>query len=234
MNRHRWRASAVLCSLSMMLLLAAGAGCAALGYAAYVMPKPDIQPEYQGLRDQTIGVMVWADRGIRIDFPTIQQDLANAIQNKLIASQGKEGAKDPKESKARTIRGATFPVQPLSIVRYQKDHPEIEAMNITDVAPKLGVSRLIYVEMDDFATRSVASVELFRGRAKCVVHLVEIDPSGKATVAYNKPGVQVLFPKKAPAEGVPGGGDEKMYMGTIDALSTEIANLFIPHQPDED
>jgi len=210
------------------------AGCTALGYAAYVMPKPDVQPEYQGMRDQTIGVMVWADRGIRIDFPTIQQDLANAIQNKLIAAQGKEGAKDPKESKARTLRGATFPVLPASIVRYQKDHPEIEAMNITDVAPKLGVSRLIYVEMDDFATRSVASVELFRGRAKCVVHLVEIDPSGKAVVAYNKPDVQVLYPKKAPAEGVPGGGDEKMYMGTIDLLSTEVSHLFIPYQADED
>src|SRR5256885_8652398 len=127
------------------------AGCAALGVAAYKLEPPEtIRPKYANLVNQSVGVMVWADRGIRIDWPTLRLDLANAIQQKL-----KEQTLDEKgKPKAKTLLGVTYPVQPASIVRYQEDHPEVEAMPITDFAPKLGVGRLIYVELEDFATRA--------------------------------------------------------------------------------
>ena len=36
-----------------------------------------------GLENQSTGVMICADRGLRIDWPTIQLDLANTVQKKL-------------------------------------------------------------------------------------------------------------------------------------------------------
>src|SRR5687768_9228015 len=133
-------------------------GCTLLGVAAYKLKPPEtVQPKYMGLENQSTGVMVWADRGLRIDWPMIQLDLANTVQQKLTDFQKGKG----RESK--TLVGTTFPVLPASIVRYQKDHPEIEAMPVTDIAPRLGVKRLIYVELEDFATRSNQQVALYRG-----------------------------------------------------------------------
>jgi hypothetical protein len=187
-------------------------------------PPPTIQPKYTNMAGQTIGVMVWADRGIRIDWPTLQIDLANSIDKKL-----KEQTKDAKgKDKAKSLIGSTYPVQPASILRYQKDYPEVEAMPITEVAPKFGVSRLIYVEVEDFATRSAQAVELFRGTLKAMVRVLEI-ADGKSTVVFEQ-SIQASFPPKAPPEGVPNAGDMRTYVGTIDAAGTEVVHLFVPYQ----
>ena len=211
----------VLSPQSSVLLLLLLSGCAALGVAAHALPPPMQHPKYTGLANQSIGVMVWADRGIQIDWPTLQVDLANAIQKRLV-----------EQPKAKTLLGATYPVQPASIVRYQRDHPEIEAMQIVDVAPKLGVSRLIYVELEDFATRSDMAVELFRGQAKATVRVIEID-GAKAKLAWEQNDVFASYPPKAPKEGIPSVGDARIYSGTVDALGTTIARLFYPWRPEE-
>jgi hypothetical protein len=215
------RLSFALCS---MLILG---GCQALGVAAYkLVPPPTIQPKYTGLAGQTVGVMIWADRGIRIDWPALQLDLANTIDKKL---------KDEVSAaaKGKVLEGTTYPIQPASIVRYQHEHPEIESLQITDVAPKLGVSRLIYVEVEDFATRAAQSVDLYRGRAKATVRLVEVK-DGQAKIVFEQNNVQATFPPKSTADGVPSaGGDPKIYAGTIDAFATEIVHLFVPYQQED-
>jgi hypothetical protein len=206
------------------------AGCAILGVAAYKLKPPEtIKPKYTNLVNQTVGVMIWVDRGIRIDWPTLQIDLANGIDHKL-----KEQTLDAKgKPKAKTLLGVTYPVQPGSIARYQMDHPEVEAMTVAEVAPKLGVSRLIYVEVEDFATRSDMAVDLYRGQAKATVRVLEIDPDGHAHEAYVWENVEVSFPPKAPHEGIPNAGDARIYGGTVDAFATAIAELFYPYQVEE-
>ena len=203
-------------------------GCTLLGVAAYKLKPPEtVQPKYMGLENQSTGVMVWADRGLRIDWPMIQLDLANTVQKKLTDFQKGKG----RESK--TLVGTTFPILPASIVRYQKDHPEIEAMPVTDIAPRLGVRRLIYVELDDFATRSDQQVALFRGTGNATVKLVEVDGANEAHVAFEQNNVTTHFPPKAPPEGTSAFGDARIYAGTIDALGTEIARLFVQYQLEE-
>ena len=219
MNSFIGRAFVLSTQYAVLLLLS---GCAVLGLAAHALPPATVKPQYTNLANQSIGVMVWADRGIQIDWPSMQLDLANAVQKRLA---------DDKD--AKTLKGATFPVQPASIVRYQRDHPEIEAQPITQVAPKLGVSRLIYVEVEEFATRSDMSVELFRGQAEATVRVLEISPDGVAKIAFEKNDVIAVFPPKVPREGIPNAGDRQIYAGLIDAFGTEIAHLFVPWRPEE-
>jgi hypothetical protein len=167
-------------------------------------------------------VMVWADTGISIDWPDIQLDTAGSIQSKLEASQ---------KAKAKELVGTTWPVLPATIVRYQRDHPEIEAYPITDVAPKLGVTRLIYIEIQEFRTRSVDAVELFRGSMSANIKIMEI-ANGKATVAYEQDGLRVVYPKKSPAEGAMDGQDVEIYGGTLDAFSDALCVKLMRHQVD--
>src|SRR5438874_10024287 len=195
-QHHRVLHRGICVGICLGLLLLTG--CALLGLAAHAMPQPDVQPNYKNLAGQSIGVMVWADRGIRIDWPTLQLDLANSIQKKLQETQ------KLRDVKRKLLKGSTFPVEPASIVRYQKDHPESEAEHITAIAPKLGVTRLIYVELEDFATRSDMSVDLYRGQAKATVRVIEVDKDEQAKVAFEQGNVTAVYPRKSPREGLPG------------------------------
>lgn len=215
-----------LCLLTLLsaALLTTG-GCQFFGYVAATMPKPKVKPHYQGMRGQSVAVMVWADRSIRIDYPMIQLDIANAVQNKLLAAQ---------KDKSDELKEAVFPIEPRSIVRYQVDHPESAATPITEVAPVFNVSRLIYIEIQEFQTRPEASLELFRGVVNATVRVVEIDAAGKAKVVYEETEVRTVFPRKSQAEGVPNSSDGRMYAGVLEQFTTDVARLFFTYQPGDD
>jgi hypothetical protein len=205
-------------------------GCIAAGFIAQALPKPPVKAAYTGLQNQTVAVMVWADRGIRIDFPRIALDTATGIQNRLTNPVDDKGK--PK-GMSRELKGARFPYIPASVVRYQVEHPEVEGMAITEVAPKLGVSRLIYLEIEQFQTRSDSAVELYRGTMIGTLRVVEVT-DGVAKVAYEENDVRVDFPKKAREEGVPELGDSKTYVGTINIFAQEVVNRFVEHPAEED
>jgi hypothetical protein len=167
--------------------------------------------------------MVWADRGILIDWDPIRLDLANAIQDGL-----------QQRFKAEEMKGTTFPWKPASIVRYQRDHPTTESLPITQVAPSLQVSRLIYVEVEQFRTRAERALELYRGEATVTLKIIEVNPDGTAHVGYSEDNIHVTFPKNAPQDGEPNLGDYKTYMGTVSALSDEIVNRLTTHEEDRE
>ena len=198
----------LLCCLPVL------SSCVALGVVAAKMPPPIILPKYEGLANQRVGVMVWADQGVKTDWNSINLDLANALQKRLQASKDKE------------LKGATFPYPPASIVRWQQDHPEHDGSPVTMIAPRLDVSRLIYIELEEFNTRSDLSVDLFRGTAKATVKVVEVT-DGQAEVTYTEQNIGAAFPPKAPREGIPNAGDYKIYAGTIDGLAEQISRIFV-------
>src|SRR5512133_1825182 len=102
MKHSFWRFGALLGMLGCL------SGCTLLGYAAATMPKI-VDARYKGLKGQSVGVMVWVDQSLRMDWGSkLQTDLAGAVQSKLIAS------------KADQVKETTFPVDPRSIVRYQQ------------------------------------------------------------------------------------------------------------------
>jgi hypothetical protein len=215
--RTAWRGAVLL----PLLLLPAG--CNYLAAAAALTPVYQ-NAKYNGLANQSIGVMVWADRGVSIDWPDIQLDTAGSLQDKLQASQ---------KAKVPELKGTTWPVLPASIVRYQRDHPEIEAYPITDTAPKLGVTRLIYIEIQEFRTRSETAVELYRGSMSANIKILEI-ADGHAKIGYEEDGVRVVFPKRSPPEGAMEGLDTQIYGGTLDEYSNAICARLIRHEVQAD
>ena len=111
-----------LVTLCSLLLLSLTGGCNVGSVLAdRLLPAETIKPKYVGLMGQSVGVLVWTDRGLQIDYPTLSLDLANSIQKKLIA-----------ESKSDELKQTIFPVQPASIARYQLDHPIYDVKNVTE------------------------------------------------------------------------------------------------------
>jgi len=216
------RAFSILDPLSSILVLSLllTSGCNVLGFAAAALPPPTVRPRYTGLTGQSVGVLVWTDRGIRIDWPTLPLDAGNGIQSKL------------RHTSAHELDKTTFPVEPASILRYQQDHPDLDAEGVLALAPQLGVTRLLYVEVDDFSTRAAASLDLYRGTLTGTLKVIEIK-DGTAKVAYEEPNIRVIYPPKSPEEGVPRGNDYQFYLGTLDVFTTQIVHRLVSHSEDE-
>ncbi len=219
-TRRFFAFSFIILHSSFCILLA---GCNLVGaIAAKAIPQYE-PPKYVGLQNQTVAVMVWADRGVRIDWDKIQFDAATTIQNNLRAQAG---TKQPGE-----LAGAQFPLESAAVVRFQRDRPYLEMAPVTEFAPELGVTRLIYVELEMFSTRSEFAATMFRGTAVATLKVVEIDPATKeARVAYEENDIRVGFPEKGPQEGEIAGNDYAFYVGTVRALGEAISKRFVTHE----
>jgi len=186
----------------------------------------DVKPEhtYKGLEGQTCAVMVYADWRTRVDYNRIQGDLAQFVQQRietLVKGDGEE-----KQDKKNAATQTRF-LNPLSVVRYQREHPQIEGEPITEVAPRLGVSRLIYIELTQFSAQSPESIMILKGTALASLRVLEIS-GGKATVAFEESGILTRYPPDAPEGVVP--SDKytvpKIYKGTLERLADKIALRF--------
>jgi hypothetical protein len=210
--------------LLAILIVPSLSGCAALGLAARAFPLPTVPAKYTELHGQTVAVMVWTERGIRIDWPQIQLDVATGVQQVL-----QQAAKDKKHE----LDGARFPLTAAAVVQMQDEHPEWAADSIEEVAPRLGVSRVIYIEIENFQTRSDASTELYKGSIGGRLRVIEVN-DGKSRVALSEDNIQNTFPPKGPEEGTPNKNDYDIYRETLKAFTTSITNLFLPYQAEED
>jgi len=219
-----------------LLIFLTAAGCNILGPVGGVIGQAIpvmVAAEYSGLANQRVAIMVWAEPGIRTDFPYLQLDLAAGLQEKLKKVQT--------DDKPKELVGAQFPVRADTMALYQEDTPQLEAMPITDLALKFNadaksqkVDRLIYVEISDFSTRSEASLELYKGNITGSVRVIELNDS-KAKVAYtSQEDIHATYPKDSPKEGMPEGSDAKIYQGTLDAFTTELSHRLYTYEKEPD
>ena len=155
----------------------------------------------------------------------MQLDAASAIQSEL---------KQRQAAKAKELLDVRFPLDPRAVVRYQFDHPELDAIPVNEFAADLGVSRLIYVEIEQFSTRSQMALEMYRGSISASLKVVEVNPADHtARVAYEESNIRAIFPRKSRPEGSPVGRDEVIYSGTIKALAGEIADRLVTHEQED-
>ena len=219
------RLRSVMAGLTLLGL----AGCAQFGAAgsvlAHAIPK-EVDAAYKGLAKQQVVVMVWADRGVRLDHPELPGEVAAALQDKLINVQLNDKPDD--------LAGMTFPFSTAMVEKNQDNHPEWENLTAEEVATKLNGTRLVYVEVTDFATRGAASLELFRGSMSAHLRVVEMTDDGhgpvKAKVAYDGGDISVVFPKDSPKDGLPNRAEGKIAQGTIDAFAERAAQRFYQHE----
>ena len=211
----------------VVITLMLAAGCTGAGGPSddAKIEKPD--RTYSGLYGQVVAVMVWADWGTRTEYNQIQLDLARSIQIKLEERIKKlQGEQKGKEQGP----AATRFVDSRSVVRYQREHPEIDGQPIQQVAPKFGVDRVIYVEIESFQAQSPQTIMLLKGRTSATLRVAEVTGGvdGIGRVAFEEMGIVAGFPPNAP-EGVVASDRvtvETIYRGTVDALADRIVARF--------
>lgn len=206
--------------LLLPLLPLAVSGCEAIAAVGAKTNYTVLVPSYVGFKGQSVAVMAWADNAYRWEDNALVLDVMQGVSGKLQGAQ-RRGAEE--------LKGTTFPrtAAPDAVFKFQTNHPETASQPVTEVAPQLGVSRLIYIEIEDFDRHAGAVVELSRGHLSGTLKVVEV--SGKnAKIAYTDR-VEVTWPKQSPEEGLPGLEDRDVYLGTLDAFCTAVVEKFVAH-----
>lgn len=206
--------------VGVALMLSQLTGCAAVGYMASAIPKSR-DAQYKNLAGKKVAVLVWAHRGLRIDYPNLQLDLGNTVQAQLLAKTDED-----------SLKLTQFPWEVRSMLRFVRERPELEGQSVAQWAPRVSdIDRLIFIELMDFSTRSGTAVQLLRGGITVNVKVIEIE-NGVGKLAYESPNMKLFFPEDAP-EGVVDVSEAAIYSGTVRAMGTEIARLFYPHVIEE-
>ena len=158
------RVMAIVVVVAGLMALSLAGGCAVAGYMASSIPASR-DAQYKGLAGKKVGVVVWAQRGLRIDYPNLQLDLGNTIQAQLLA-----------KTDEKSLKLAQFPWEVRSMLRFLRERPELEGQSVMEWAPRLsGIDRLVFVEVLDFSTRSGTAVQLLRGGITANVKVIEIE-----------------------------------------------------------
>lgn len=210
------------------LCLTSLTGCNIIGALAQVVPPPDVGAAYTNLKGQTVGVLVWVDHGPKIDYPSLQADVAKSLTAKLTEMTQ---PKDKKGKPVPELAGVQY-LNPMTVIRFQEDHPELEGLPPTDVATRLGVTRVIYVEVKDFRTHAPDSPDIFKGLLSASVEVLEVTPGPNkvATPGYTNPSMEVEYPPDRP-EGLAIGDTsaQTLYDKTVDEFTDQVSLLFIRH-----
>ena len=217
---HRRLPAIIAAPLLAALALAAG-GCSLIGAAAAKTVGTTVKPNYTGLAGQSVGVMVTVDQGTKIDYPRLQLDVAQSVQAKLAGAQ---------TNKAEELKGTQFPAaaSPQAVFAFQRNYPQYDVEPVANIAPRLGVSRLVYVEIDSFSLNPADVLELFRGEVAGRVRVVEV-ANGTAKVAFTDQ-VSAFFPEKGSEHGTPNLNRPTTYRGVVDAFGTAVVQKFVSYE----
>jgi hypothetical protein len=214
--------------LSVGLFGLAGCGALPMGQPEdrHAIPKPERQ--YAGLKGQSAAVMVWTDWRTRTEYPRIQLDMARLTQARLEKMYPPVERPSKDDRKQKELVNVVDFINPASVARFQRERPETEGQPIVQVAPRLGVSRVLYIELESFDAHAPQSIMLLKGSARATLRVVEVSPDGLATVAFEESGIEVNFPPNAPEGVIP---DENrtvrtIYQGTLDRLAEAVAVRF--------
>jgi len=222
MNHPFLRTAAFLC-VAIFLLFAVG-GCDWIGWAADPLtPTTTVQAAYKGLANQKCAVMVWVDGRALTNYPLIQLDTAKGVVAKI---------KEAAAAQTKEVQNITW-VEPEQVVQFQEDHPELDMESAEAIAPMLGVTRLIYIEVDNFTLHPNDSPDLWRGDMSATLQVIEV-ANGRGKAVYTERGIDNIAPSNCPVEGIPDLDEQQLYHDTIDGFTTEIVKRFIPYQAQND
>lgn len=208
---------------ALLLTLLLG-GCQLLGVAAAKAPPPTVPAAYDDLGGHSAAVWVWVDQRIDLDYPSLWLEVATRIQNRLETARDTGTARQRRE-----LRELDFKIKPASFGRY-KDDPAIQMTPVRTLASRLGVERVIFVEIVDFATEGGLTAGMWRGEAKVNIQVYAVDPdSREAERVYDEPNRRVVFPPGGVAQGSTQLGAERTYAGLVLQIVDEVSKRFLSH-----
>lgn len=137
----------------------------------------EVKAKYRGLESKTFAVVVAADRAVQADFPDVVGVLTAEVTRRI------------------SERVGAGVVPPEDVLRFQGRRPGWIAMSPREVAQALGVDRVIYIDLHEYALTDPGNRYVWKGVATGVVGVVETDNQLGDDFAFREH-IQVKFPDR--------------------------------------
>lgn len=201
----------LLCLCALIVL----SGCEIFGYVAQgVAPKQGavlVKAEYHGLENQKVAVLVDANQQLLFEQPLAQLEVGDAMSRKL----------------AGNVPGITV-VDARQVVDFQNRNIYWTTVPYSQIAQRLGVTRLVLIELTDYRLHEPGNVNIWRGVISGNIAVAEADGGRPDDLTYDTT-VSVAYPPDQPL-GVLKSDQRTMRLATLDLFSRAAAGKFHDHQ----
>jgi hypothetical protein len=136
----------------------------------------DVKAKYAGLDGKSFAVVVAADRAIQVDHPGEVILLTREIARRLSEETEASGW-----------------VPPDKVLAFQSRRPGWVAMSPAALAKELGVERLVFVDLSEFALHEPGNPHVWAGAAAGSISVIEADGEFPDESAF-KESIRVSFP----------------------------------------
>jgi len=206
--------------LSGLLALApALGGCSGLRWVAHLLtPRPPtktVKAQFDGLKQKTVAVAIFAGPETLLDYQTVQLELADAVGAEL----------------RRRVKKVTV-INPLRVMRYQDEHPHWYAAPAEKLCRDLGVDYVLSVSLLEFSTRAPSSMHLFRGRIRaeaCLYSAAGPRAGSIGGAAWRSEMISVTYPPESPL-GIPADDDRNIRLATARLFADKLVKNFYDHK----
>ena len=199
--------------LSTTVLLTSG--CNLIGFAAHVIAggeaskKVRVLAEYRGLENKKIAVLVSTDEYTLFDYPQAPITVCRSVSARLAAN----------------IEGVEI-VDPRQLDTFQKANPFWITLPYAELAQRLQVDRIVYVELVQYRLHEPGNSYLWKGTIVANVSVAEARSTTTGQFAYSTT-VQAQYPD-GPV-GMLHGDDQTVELGLIQLFAQEVVHRFQDH-----
>ena len=151
-------------AVASLLLLVAATGCEIFGVASVIgqnierEKKVEVLAEYDGLRDNTIAVVVLTDMMVMYEHPGVVANICVNLSDRI----------------ARNVQGAKV-LDPRFVLDWQHQTPGWQSMAYGRICDDLGVDRVVWLDLFEFRLNPPGNRWQWEGAASANVGIVEID-----------------------------------------------------------
>ncbi|MBN2377998.1 MAG: hypothetical protein JXD22_16490 [Sedimentisphaerales bacterium] len=202
----------LIIGLSAMLLFLSG--CNLLTYPAYILfgqTHQSVKAEYRGLTGKKIAIIVAGQPAIEFDQPYARMDLA------LVSAQ----------SISDHIKNVTFADQD-QIDRFQRESLDWYSVSISEIARKFDAEVVLYIDLIQFTTAEIDSINLLRGRIWAQVSVYDMSETKPDSPKYETE-VQVIYPEEMPLP-ISDSTSIAVRQNTLLMFADELARKFYDHK----
>lgn len=204
-----------LAGLILLSAMMALTGCQAAGVVAHGIAGGDrevqVNAQYKALQGKSVAVLVAADEAMLYRYPHLPKAVSQAVSAQIAAS----------------VPGVTM-TTPKQITDFQAKNPYWTTLGHARLIQRLGVQRLVYIDVSDFSTHEPGNTYSWQGMIVANVGVVEAESSAPENLSFNTV-VRADYPEKSSSMGVLDSNDATIQMGTLQVFARKTAWLFCQH-----
>lgn len=190
-------------------------GCQAAGVVANAIGGGDrevqVNAQYAGLAGKSVAVLVAADESMLYRYPHLPRAASQAISAQIAAS----------------LPDVTI-VTPKQIAEFQARNPYWTTLGYARLIQRLGVQRLVYVDVSEFSTHEPGNTYSWQGLIVANVGIVEAESATPQNLSFQTI-VRADYPEKASSVGVLDSNEATIQMGLLQVFARKTAWLFYQH-----